>query len=62
MARYVLGYIKKYPKKGYYINEKDSEIFDEDYEKTVPNCDFGTQYCYFKEKLDPRFPKPLVDE
>ena len=32
MARYMLGYLKKYPKKGYYINEKDPEIIDNDYE------------------------------
>jgi hypothetical protein len=24
--------------------------------------DFGNQYSYFKEMLDPRFPEPLVGE
>ena len=24
--------------------------------------DFGTQYHYFKEELDPRFPEPKIEE
>ena len=62
MARYMLGYLKKYPKKGYYINEKDPQIIDNHYEKLIPEHDFGTQYHYFKEEIDPRFPEPVVDE
>ena len=62
MAIYMMGYLKKYPKKGYYINEKDPEIIDNDYEKLVTGHDFGTQYHYFKEEIDPRFPEPVVDE
>ena len=26
------------------------------------NIDFGNQYAYFKEDMDPRFPAPLLDE
>ena len=62
MTRYVLGYLKKYPKKGYYINGKEPEIINSDYEKFVPEHDFGTQYHYFKEELDPRFPEPKIEE
>ena len=35
LTRYMLGYLKKYPKKGYYINGKEPEIINSDYEK---NC------------------------
>ena len=62
MARHMLGYQKKHPKKGYYINGKDPQIIDKDCEKLVPEQDFGTQYHYFIEEIDSRVPKPVVDE
>ena len=56
IARYMLGYLKKYPKKGYYVSGKDPQIIDKDYERLVPKQDFGTQYHYLKEEIDSRFP------
>ena len=41
---------------------KRPTIIDNDYEKLMPEHDFGTQYHYFKEEIDPRFPEPVVDE
>ena len=61
LARKVLGYLKKYPKKGYIINPAPP-IIKPKFEDVEIKYDFGNQYCYFKEDLDPRFPTPLVDE
>eukprot|EP00957_Ditylum_brightwellii_P165922 12633497-Ditylum_brightwellii.AAC.1 len=47
LARKIFGYLKKYPKRGYKVDLK---------------LDFGTQYSYFEEELDPRFPEPLLEE
>ena len=35
---------------------------DLDYQKVDLKLDFGTQYSYFEEELDPRFPEPLLEE
>jgi hypothetical protein len=61
LAEDILGYIKKYPGRGYLVNPKPPKI-DEKYEKIKIQEDFGGQYKYFHEDLDPRFPEPLVPE
>jgi Reverse transcriptase (RNA-dependent DNA polymerase) len=61
MAEDILGYLKKYPAKGYVINPKPPKI-DHRYETVKLKEDFGGQYQYFQEDLDPKFPKPLVPE
>jgi len=61
MAEDVLGYLKKYPARGYIINSKSPSI-DPRYETVKLKEDFGGQYKYFKEDLDPRFPTPLIPE
>ena len=57
----VLGYLKKYKKRGYVINPKPPE-FDLDAVDVPTPQDFGSQYHYFREEIDPRFPKALVTE
>jgi hypothetical protein len=61
MAEDVLGYLIKYPNKGYIINSESSSI-DPQYKTVKLKEDFGGQYKYFHEDLDPRFPPPLVSE
>ena len=62
LARKVFGYLKKYPKKGYVVNH-ESPIMDPEYENAkFENKDFGNQYSYFKEDIDPRFPPPFISE
>jgi hypothetical protein len=61
LARKSFGYLKKYPKRGYVINPTLLQL-DLDYQKVDLKLDFGTQYSYFEEELDPRFPEPLLDE
>ena len=56
-AKDVLGY----PSKGYVINPNPPNI-DAKYENVELKKDFGRQYSYFNEDLDPRFPPPLVHE
>jgi hypothetical protein len=61
MAEDILGYLKKYPGHGYIINPKPPSI-DPKYETIKLKEDFGGQYQYFQEDLDPKFPEPLVPE
>ena len=61
LAEDVLGYLKKYPSRGYIINPKPPTI-DSKYQTVKVKEDFGGQYQYFQEDLDPRFPLPLVKE
>ena len=61
LAEDVLGYLKKYPARGYVINPKPPTI-DPKYETVKLKEDFGGQYQYFHEDLDPKFPEPLVPE
>jgi hypothetical protein len=62
MAEDGLGYLKKYPARGYIINSKPPTRIDPWYETLKLKEDFGGQYQYFQEDLDPRFPLPLVPE
>jgi hypothetical protein len=61
MANKLLGYLKKYPKKGYTINPKPLSV-DNTYTQVELKQDFGGQYSYFKEEMDPRFPIALLPE
>jgi hypothetical protein len=61
LAENVLGYLKKYPARGYIINPSPPKI-DPKYEMVALKEDFGGQYKYFHEDLDPRFPEPLIKE
>ena len=62
LARKILGYLKKFPKKGIVINPNPPDLND------YPNAphevfeDFSHQYKFFKEELDPYFPNPKVRE
>lgn len=57
----VLGYLKKYPKRGYVVDPRPPQI-DLEYQNIEVKCDFGHQYSYFSEIMDPRFPAPLMKE
>jgi hypothetical protein len=61
MAEDILGSLKKYPAHGYIINPKPPST-DPKYETIKLKEDFGGQYHYFQEDLDPKFPEPLVPE
>jgi hypothetical protein len=60
-ARRIMGYLRKFPRRGYVINP-DPPHFDPIYENVEVNCDFGNQYHYFQEDIDSRFPPPLINE
>ena len=61
MAKRILGYLKKYPKRGIFIDSDDPTHINE-MEVVKPN--FGNQYCEFDEanEMDNKFPEPLMDE
>jgi hypothetical protein len=61
LARKLFGYLRKYPNKGYTINPAPPKI-DAEYQKVTLKQDFGGQYHYFNEELDPKFPEPLLKE
>lgn len=61
LAQKVFGYLKKFPRKGYVVNA-DPPKLDQVYEDVEVKCDFGNQYTYFKEDMDPRFPDPIMKE
>ena len=62
LAQKVLGYLRTYPDRGYYVNPKEPEFVNQAYERVNVPQDFGNQYKYFKEDIDPRAPEPLLDE
>eukprot|EP00536_Pseudo-nitzschia_multiseries_P008477 jgi/Psemu1/20504/gm1.20504_g len=61
MARHVLGYLKKYKKKGILVDPQSPKIQSIG-EATVNYEEFTHQYKYYKEELDPMFPAPLIAE
>jgi hypothetical protein len=61
LAKKVFGYLRKYPKRGYMINPEPPQI-DAPYDVVQLKQDFGGQYLYFHEDMDPRFPTPLIKE
>jgi hypothetical protein len=65
MARHVLGYLKKFPKKGIVMDPRPPIIdgsSQSDNPKRPGTKDFTHQYKYFKEELDPYFPEMTVPE
>jgi hypothetical protein len=61
LARKIFGYLRKYPRRGYRINPNPPKL-DPSFEVVKVKSDFGGQYGYFKEELDPKFPEPLLEE
>ena len=55
----IFGYLKKYPKKGFYVDPRDP-ILNIQYEDLIP--DFGNQYADFVEDKDPKLPTPIMKE
>ena len=58
----ILGYLKKFTKRGLCINPAPPQILDEELNKPSTFEDFTHQYHYFQEEIDPRFPEPKVGE
>ena len=56
----MFGYLKKYPKIGYEINPQPMTI-DANYEKVQMNYNSGNHYANFSEKVDEKFPGPILD-
>jgi len=56
-----MGYLHKYPKRGYWINLLLPNT-PSDYEVIAIKEDFGYQCSYFQEEINPRFPTPLSSE
>jgi hypothetical protein len=52
LARKIFGYLRKYPSRGYVINANPPKI-DHKYETIQLKQDFGGQYHYFQEDIDP---------
>ena len=55
----ILGYLKKYPSRGYKIDPREPPINGE-FDRIVP--DFGNQYSDFEEEKDPKLPKAIMKE
>jgi len=55
----IIGYLKKYPKKGYIIDPRNPISFEK-YSDVIP--DFGNQYDNFEEEIDEKIPKPIMKE
>ena len=61
LAKKVMGYLCMLPRRRYTVNPSPPK-FDMDMAKVELNQDFGNQYHYFSEDMDPRFLKALVLE
>ena len=55
----ILGYLKKYPKRGYLVDPR-AMILNVDYEEI--KADFGNQYKDFKEEIDDKLPIEKMKE
>ena len=55
----ILGYLKKYTKRGYVIDPREP-ILNTKFEKV--EADFGNQYSDFVEEIDARLPSPRMKE
>ena len=61
-ARRIMGYLRKFPRRGFVINP-DPPRFHPIYQNVeVKPPDFGNQYDYFHEDINARFPPPLLDK
>ena len=62
MAKRILGYLKKFPKKGMAM-DPSSLVTDDSTDKPPERFEeFGHQHHDFKEELDPKFPEPTTRE
>ena len=61
LAKKKPSYLKKYKKRGYIVNPNIPK-FDIDATIISLKQDFGSQYHYFSEDIDPRFPETLFGE
>ena len=62
LARHILGYLKKFPKKGIVIDPTPPK-FQSDTEKGEYTFEqFGHQYNTFTEEIDPHFPEPRIPQ
>ena len=55
----ILGYLKKYPKKGYLVDPREMEL---NLEYKDIKADFGNQYIDFKEEIDEHLPNEKMKE
>ena len=62
LARKILGYLKKYPKKGIVIDPTPPKFKNETNDEEHKFEDFGHQYKFFKEEMDPHFPEAKIPE
>jgi hypothetical protein len=62
LARKILGYLKKFPKKGIVMDPSSPNIVDDPQSTCKQFEEFNHQYSYFKEELDPEFPEFLLSE
>ena len=60
LARHVLGYLKKFKSKGIVMDPRPPNITPSG--EDVKWEDFGHQYKYYTEEMDPFFPDPTVNE
>ena len=62
MARRILGYLKKFPRKGI-VMDPSPPVTDDTTDKLPEQFEeFGHQYHDFKENLDPKFPEETMRE
>ena len=59
MAQRMFGYLKKFPRRGYVIIPIPLRI-DKYLVHVSIDSDFGNQYSYFREMIDPMFPEPKI--
>jgi len=62
LAKRILGYLKKFPKKGLVINPAPPKTSNDTDTQKDTYEDFGHQYKDFEEELDPGFPEPSIPE
>ena len=62
LARHILGYLKKYIKKGIVIDPTPPKFQSDSKNDEHKFEDFTHQYGFFKEEIDPHFPKPKIPE
>jgi len=61
LARELMGYLRKHPKRGYFIDPRPPTA-PTDFEQVAIKEDFGHQHSYFTEDVDPCFPEPFLAE
>ena len=62
LSRRVLGYLKKFPKKGIVMDPSPPITNEDPRSPTKQFEDFGYQYQDFREEIDPKFPAQIIPE